>query len=172
MNWAQGYSQAELEDAQARFGLVFPPDLVTLLRERRPVEGYDWNTENARIREMLGWPLGKLLWDVEHGLWWPAWGTRPGGPGERAEVVRHALSRAPKLIPLFAHRFLPETPHEASNPVFSMHGFDTIYYGANLAEYFENETHGRHVVGPVRYIPFWSDLVLADPSYEAVLEGC
>jgi len=39
-----------------------------------------------------------------------------------------------------------------------MHGFDTIYYGANLLEYFENEFGRRHVIGAVRHIPFWSDI--------------
>ncbi len=45
------------------------------------------------------------------------------------------------------------------NPVFSMHGFDTIYYGSNLAEYFRNEFEGKHEIGPVRHVPFWSDIV-------------
>jgi hypothetical protein len=26
--WAKGYTQAELDGAQEKFGLVFPPDLV------------------------------------------------------------------------------------------------------------------------------------------------
>jgi len=29
--WTKGYTQVELDAAQAKFGLVFPPDLVALL---------------------------------------------------------------------------------------------------------------------------------------------
>jgi len=87
------------------------------------------------------------------------WGDRPHSPDERAEVLRAQLAKAPKLIPLISHRFIPDTPDESGNPIFSMHGQDTIYYGANLAEYFENEFSGRYVIGPTKHIPFWSDLV-------------
>jgi hypothetical protein len=80
-------------------------------------------------------------------------------PKDRREVVETALQEAPQLIPLYGHRFLPETPGEAGNPVFSMHGFDTIYYGANLTEYFRNEFDGKHEIGTTRHIPFWSDIV-------------
>ena len=39
-----------------------------------------------------------------------------------------------------------------------MHGFDTVDYGSNLSEYFENEFGGHHVVGTVRHIALWSDI--------------
>jgi hypothetical protein len=38
------------------------------------------------------------------------------------------------------------------------HGFDTIYYGANLLAYFEREFARPHVIGAVRHIPFWSEI--------------
>ena len=88
-------------------------------------------------------------------------------------MVRSVLAHAPRLIPILSHRFIPETPNAAGNPVFSMHGFDTIYYGANLDEYFANEFGGSHILNGIaqadytledtlalRIIPFWSDLAL------------
>ena len=73
------------------------------------------------------------------------------------------VSRAPKLIPLIGHRYLPEQPHEAGNPVFSIFGTDAIYYGANLKDYFDREfTLWSSRPWPktkIKYIPFWSDLV-------------
>jgi len=158
-SWLPGYSQRELDEAQERYSLRFPPDLIELFLERRPALGYSWNMEDNRIREMLSWPLGMLLSDVEQGFWWPDWGMKPHDFRERAEVVREALSVAPRLIPIIGHRFIPEAPQEAGNPVFSMYGFDTIYYGSNLAEFFSNEFQGKHEVGATRHIPFWSDLV-------------
>lgn len=157
--WTAGYSLVQLDEAQERYGLRFPPDLIELLLDRRPVDGYDWDKEDHRIREMLNWPFELLLFDVEQGFWWPDWGERPLDPGSRREILREQLCKAPKLIPLLGHRFLPETPNVAANPVFSMHGFDTIYYGCNLEEYFTNEFEGRCEIGPVRYVPFWSDIV-------------
>ncbi|WP_315729189.1 MULTISPECIES: hypothetical protein [unclassified Bradyrhizobium] len=161
-HWTRGYTQAELDDAQAKFGLVFPPDLVALLRERRPVRGHDWADE-AAIRSMLEWPLEGLLFDIEHNaLWWSEWGERPDHPEARAEVLRSVLSRAPKLIPLLSHRYLPEQPHESGNPVFSVYQADVIHYGANLEDYFEREFNGwghRPWPDQIRYVPFWSDLV-------------
>ena len=157
--WTTGYTAAELEEAQERYHLRFPPDLLDLLRERQPMDGYDWRTENAEIRRMLNWPFKLLLLDMEQGFWWPDWGERPDGADGRTEILRDALDRAPKLIPLYSHRFLPAHPCTSGNPVFSMHGFDTIYYGSDLANYFDRE-FGRQPhaeMGPIRHIDFWSD---------------
>lgn len=156
-----GFTQDQLDDAQARYGLQFPPDLVALLRERRLDERYDWAAECPAIRAMLNWPFEMLQFDVEKGFWWPDWGERLPLKQERAAVLQEALERAPTLIPLHAHRFLPETPAGAGNPVFSMHGFDTIYYGDNLAGWLKLDFGWRwdEVVSAPRYIPFWSDLV-------------
>ncbi len=157
--WTRGYTQIELDRAQERYGLTFPPDLIELYLDRRLVDGYDWATENQTIRGMLAWPFELLLFDVEHDFWWPDWGEQPPTLGEKTEVLRGVLGAAPKLIPIYSHRFLPETPKGAGNPVFSMHGSDTIYYGADLENYFERE-FGTAELGPIfRQVPFWSDLV-------------
>jgi len=149
-----------LSAAQERYDLIFPPDLVELFLEKQPVRGYDWRVEDRRIRDMLNWPFEMLEFDLEHnGLWWPEWGDRPATAEDRSSVLRAELAKAPKLIPLIGHRFIPAEPHRSGNPVFSMHGADTIYYGANLDEYFDNEFNGRHSLRPVTRIPFWSDLV-------------
>ena len=157
--WTTGYTQSELDEAQDRYALRFPPDLIDLLLERQPEGGYDWSTENDNIRRMINWPLECLLFDVEHGLWWPDWGDMPNLMKDRADIVRAAIQSAPRLIPLLSHRFIPETPHETGNPVFSMYGFDTICYGADLEQYFRNEFEGRHEIGSARHIFFWSDIV-------------
>jgi hypothetical protein len=159
-HWAPGYSQSELNRAQERFALTFPPDLVALFRERRPKNGHDWNDE-AAIRNMLAWPFEGLLFDVEHNLlWWPEWGERPEDPTARAEVLREVVARAPKLIPLFSHRYLPETPSESGNPVFSVYQSDVIYYGSDLRDYFVREFKNldEPLSRPIKWIEFWSDL--------------
>lgn len=159
-HWTGGYSQVELDLAQERHGLRFPPDLVALLLDRRPLAGWDWRTDDAGIRGALEHPLRGLLFDVERNdLWWPEWGERPPSAEERAELVTAIVQAAPRLIPLIGHRYIPEEPHEAGNPVFSVMQSDVIYYGANLAEYFANEFDGANRLSAVRRIPFWSKLV-------------
>lgn len=163
-DWTSGYTQAELESAERRFGLRFPPDLADLLRERRPTDGYDWRTDDGRIRQALRWPLEGLQFDVEHNaLWWPEWGDRPATRGERAEALRAIVESAPRLVPIIGHRYIPETPHEAGNPVFSVMQSDIVYYGADLADYLRREFSPAPPRTPVerprRRIPFWSDLV-------------
>jgi hypothetical protein len=43
-----------------------------------------------------------------------------------------------------------------------MHGFDTVIYGANLANYFHRELASpprkMPLLPPARRIPFWSDI--------------
>ena len=158
-HWATGYTQTELDGAQERYQLRFPQDLIELFLERRPARGFAWETEDDRVRQMLRWPLRALLFDVEHGFWWPDFGKRPGSADERQAVVGDFLATQPRLIPILGHWFLPKTPNESGNPVFSMHGFDTIYYGADLAQYFSNEFKGRFTLGDVRHIPFCSDII-------------
>jgi hypothetical protein len=160
--WASGYARADLERAQARHDLVFPPDLVDLLLEKRPADSLDWRTDHAAIEAMLAWPLEGLLFDVENNaLWLEDWGERPADPATRQEIVGLAVARAPRLIPLYSHRYLPETPHEAGNPVFSVYQSDIIYYGADLADYFAREFGQPPSPSPqpTKRIAFWSDLV-------------
>jgi hypothetical protein len=160
-NWTTGYSQSELDSAQERYGLRFPPDLIDLLLDRQPLNGYNWRGEDKRVREMLAWPMDMLTFDIEHGSWWADWGERPDKVEDRKKVLTDALSSAPALIPLYSHRFIPEAPSAAGNPVFSMHGFDTIYYGSNLENYFDREfgDNRETPLGEIaKRIPFWSDL--------------
>lgn len=163
--WTDGYTQGELDAAQERYELRFPPDLIELLLDRRPADGWDWRADDVGIRRALDHPLSGLLFDLEHNeLWWPEWGERPPTAEERAEVLTAVVRAAPRLVPVIAHRYIPEEPHEAGNPVFSVMQSDVIYYGADLADYFEREFYpapwpGKPVRDGVRFIPFWSVLV-------------
>ena len=160
--WTTGYTALELREAEKRFGLRFPPDLFELLRQRRPLDGYDWLREHAAIERALLHPLQGLLFDVEQaGLWWPEWGIRPETEDERVAIVTEVVWSAPRLIPIISHRYIPETPDMRGNPVFSVMQSDVIYYGRDLADFFRRQFdhHPDAVEGTVRYIPFWSELV-------------
>lgn len=158
-----GYSKAELDDVQHRWGFRFPPDLVQIYLHRRQVVSgaHDWSaTPRREIRDLIDFPVHKFLDDVRRRDWWPEWGDRPHNDDDAVEFVRNLIGSAPKLIPICGHRCIPETPHESGNPVFSVWGSDIITYGANLRDYIAREAHRQHGDWPkVKRIPFWSRAV-------------
>lgn len=162
-----GYSSDEIEDAQTRWGLKFPPDLIDLLKERRQLIGgvgeFDWTTSDPKIiADRIEWPFESFCFDVEHNVaWWPDWGARPATAAERRNCLRKIFDDAPKLIPLHSHRYLPEKPSESGNPVFSIYQTDVIHYGANLDDWLVRE-RGGYESRPwptIKFIRFWSRAV-------------
>ena len=161
--WTKGYTQAQLDEAQERFALKFPPDLVALYREKRPVDAYDWTRDLDTIRSMITGPLEGLWFDVQHNvLWLPEWGDKPSKPDDQYAILKAAVEAAPKMIPIYSHRYLPEEPHETGNPIFSVVQSDIIYYGSNLEDYFQREFYGytsRPYPVAFKQIRFWSMMV-------------
>jgi hypothetical protein len=51
--WTSGYTRSELDAAQERYGLRFPPDLVDLFLDRRLINARDWRTDEPGIRRAL-----------------------------------------------------------------------------------------------------------------------
>ncbi len=162
--WGPSYTEAELDAAQARFGFLFPPDLRALLLKHRIAGALDWTRDHEKLAESFAWPYEGLLFDVENNdLWWPEWGSRPNDPAERAAVLRGVVDAAPKLIPVYGHRYIPETPREAGNPVFSVYQADIVVYGRDLETYIDHE----FLMDPLDFnledagkpIAFWSEIV-------------
>jgi hypothetical protein len=158
--WTGGFTDAEIELAEQKHRVVFPPDLRlflgTLGATDRPLVGagfsgdalvgrkspgfYDWRRDEDAIRAARDGVVDGLLFDVEHnGLWLAAWGNRPGAERDRADVVRAAVAAAPPLLPLTGHRFLVGAPAVAGNPVLSVVQSDIIVYGGDLREFLVAE---------------------------------
>jgi len=158
VEWFDAYTPVELDRAQDIYGVTFPPDLLAFLSERHPLLNYDWRTDNPALRQMFNWPYDGLLFDVENNnVWLPDWGEKPKTAPERAEVLKAIVDAAPRLIPLYSHRYLPAEPNEAGNPVFSVYQADIIYYGANLANYIDREVNRTPIpVEAIKPIRFWS----------------
>ena len=165
--WGEPYTHREILEAEQRFGLWFPPDLVDLFLKHRLAQGFDWTHDEAGIREMLDWPFSAFVTDVENNGVWPAfWGPKPTTAEARAAVIRKLLARAPKLIPIAPYRFVPETPHRTGNPVFFLFLTDVRLVGANLQDFVERE-YGLEPRGTpmpaARRIPFWSQMSTLKP---------
>jgi hypothetical protein len=174
IEFEDGLKAVELEQIQKRYSLSFPADLVEFLSVGLPVSKNfpNWRTgivesaERARsIEEMLRWPAEGISFDVRRNDFWMAsWGARPASVEEAVSEALRQVASAPKLIPLWGHRYLPAEPLEAGNPVLSVYQTDIVYYGVDLDAYFVREfgltTDGaRNGARAPRRIRFWSDVI-------------
>jgi hypothetical protein len=165
VEFAAGLSDREVESAEARFAFQFPLDLRAFLQAGLPRgdEFPDWRGgDDAVLREWLDLPRRGILFDIEHnGFWLDEWGLRPSTLAEAQRVASELIAAAPRLIPVYLHRMMPDEPHLPGNPVFSVHQTDIIYYGVDLRDYLIHEFLVRKEVGiwpipeNVRRIRFW-----------------
>ncbi|KAE8672604.1 putative LRR receptor-like serine/threonine-protein kinase [Hibiscus syriacus] len=110
-----GLSDAEFARAEAEFGFVFPPDLRAILSAGLPVgTGFpDWRSVGARLhlRASIDLPIAAISFQIARNtLWSKSWGPRPTDPEKALRVARNALKRAPLLIPIFNHCYIPCKP--------------------------------------------------------------
>ena len=160
--FAAGLSDAEISRAEENYGFQFPLDLREFLQTALP-KGFpfpDWRSgEDARIRDLLRLPLDGVLFDVERNEFWlPEWGPRPVRIEDARALAEEHVKKAPRLIPIYAHRMMPDRPHRAGNPVISVHQTDIIYYGFDLDDYFRHEfglPDRKPWPSEVRSIDFW-----------------
>ena len=142
-----GLTPSELAAAEERHGFRFPPDLRAFLAFALPTgQGFpDWrDLDSSSIAASMAWPLEGMCFDIEHNAFWPPeWGERPLDFQAAFAVARRHVAAAPRLIPIFGHRYLPDRPCAAGNPVFSVHQTDIICYGSNLETYLQNEFSGH-----------------------------
>lgn len=162
---APGLSESEAVRAEAAYEFRFPPDLRELLQTALPVgEGFpDWRTApNDSITDKMAWPLDGMFFDIKHNAFWlRSWGEKPQEVKAACEIARQAVANAPKLIPIYGHRYLPAEPCESGNPVLSVYQTDIIQYGSNLETYFDCEFLRRDSFKPreLRPIQFWNEVM-------------
>jgi hypothetical protein len=164
-----GLTVEEFAPIENTFSFHFPPDLRQFLTTGLPSSSpwIDWRrSSDTKARERLVWPLQGICRDIEkNDFWLEEWGQRPARLTDAIAIAARAVSDAPVLIPIFGHRYIPATPSESGNPIFSVYQTDIIYYGVDLLDYLHNEfrvefgrdQYGIH--GDIRSIPFWSRLV-------------
>ncbi|XP_010558534.1 PREDICTED: uncharacterized protein LOC104827141 [Tarenaya hassleriana] len=140
-----GLSEAEFARAEAEFGFAFPPDLRAILSAGVPVAaGFpDWRSPGARLhlRAMIDLPIASVSFQIaRNALWCKSWGPRPSDPEKALRVARNALKRAPLMIPIFDHCYIPCNPSLAGNPVFFIDETRIFCCGSDLSDFFERES--------------------------------
>ena len=157
-----GLTDSEVALAETNYGVSFPEDLrdflQTALPSRFPFP--NWRlSDDLFIKEMLRWPLDGVLFDVENSEFWlHEWGDKPSSGEKARSIVEEEVNRAPRLIPIYRHRMMPDRPVIPGNPVLSIHQTDIIYYGFDLEDYFRHEfdLEGRKDwPEQIRRIEFW-----------------
>lgn len=161
----------EVARVEQRYGFEFADDHRAFLHaglaigDRWP----DWRhgTPEA-LRERLDRPVDGVLFDVEHNaFWYEGWGERPATTAAAVTVARAHLSAVPRLVPVYAHRYLPAGRGTYGHPVLSVSQTDIICYGRDLVDYVDREFGGEASRGealggvpPERAtVAFWRDLV-------------
>ena len=182
-----GLSDEEVAHIEDAGKFRFPPDLRGLLQRgvpgrstRRASSG-----DRSQARDFPNWRKRpeeimarskKHLWDgIRAGVlnsyqpyhkaavYWPvAWGERPAKLAAAQSILNAKWQKAPLLIPIWGHRYLPAEPVEAGNPIFSIMDVDMIHYGNDLLDYFVREFHIEPLMPKPetpRAIPFWDDFL-------------
>lgn len=160
-----GLTADEFEKIEMIYGFTFPAELAEFYScgvpsgDRFP-NWKDFSEENVRaIKEKMAFPINALRGDVENWFWLDKWGDDPDTKEEAIAIFDEIAARSPKMIPIFAHRYMPAFD---GAPVISTVGRDTVYYGRDLAEYLQHEflnIKWSPCKKKIKRIPLWSDVI-------------
>ncbi|MCY1071055.1 hypothetical protein OV090_40310 [Nannocystis sp. RBIL2] len=180
--WTGGLSDAELAEVEQRFDVRFPAEHRLFLQVLHATEprmfcaGFDdddrlvadeapgfyhWQRDEAAIRAAFAQLVDGLVFDVENNVLWPdSWGPRPGEADERRARVETLVAGAPRLLPIYGHRYVLA---EGPTLVLSVWQSDIIVYGRDLRDYLLQELvdaeYERPATVDTAAIPFWGELI-------------
>ena len=163
-----GLSERDILNIEKEYEISFPKVWKQFYSIVLPISDgfYNWRDNSAEnimyIKEIIKTPFTELLQDIDDIYWCDEWGKEPIEKEERRRIVTEKMRCAPKLIPIYSHRYLASIEVK-QNPVFSIAGTDVIYYGENLLSYFQIEfglkKYDAMNCDNISYIPFWSDIL-------------
>lgn len=162
-------TEDEIRKCEEVFDIKFPPALKNLLKEVLPIskEFINWRDHSKRnvlqIKKRLDWPWEGIVFDIEENEFWvQSWGAKPDLVAERIRIAKEKYDVAPKLVPIYSHRYMPE----GSEQVLSVYQTDIIFYGTTLLEYFQIELdwkpYERMDFENIKAIPFWTEIIDAN----------
>ncbi len=161
-----GLSDDEFARVESTFGVEFGDDHRAFLAAGLPVGGSwpDWRSEGRRsLAKRLQLPLEGVLFAVEWAEFWhDGWGRRPAKMKDALRSARYQLERAPQLVPVYSHHYLPDGRASLGHAVLSVVQTDVVVYGTDLAHYIDNEFGGGgpgHRDPEAATVAFWSELI-------------
>lgn len=164
----RGLNIKELNHIEHIYQLKFPKSLKNFLMNVVPVSKgfYNWRDLSSSninyIKQVIKRPILEIDDMAEEVDWCENWGREPDDPKAVAKEVKKRIKMAPKLIPIYIHRYMPVILDD-NPPIISAYGTDIIYYGENLENYFLIEFGGQKQkninIKNIKQIPFWSELI-------------
>jgi hypothetical protein len=178
----RGLTDAEFARIERKYEFEFADDHRAFLAaglplnpasQASPGRGWpDWRRGRRRgLRKVLDWPVEGVLFDVQYNaLWHPSWGQRPTDMSTALSTARGHLSRAPKMIPVWGHRYLPAGRGTYGHPVLSIYQVDIMMFGTDLAEYIAIEFQRRSMIPDLTPPPGWTEPLMV-PFWSDFLDG-
>jgi hypothetical protein len=165
-----GITAQEMIEIEKFYNISFPAELKELYSLGLPISNgfYNWRdmgSENTKlINNALEMPIKGLQSDLENGdFWCDNWELPPDNIEGAQKLLLKDYNNAPKLIPIYSHRYMPFIPDNTNIPVFSIMGSDIIYYGTDLISYLELEfgfkQYSDIMQANFQDVDFWSDLL-------------
>lgn len=164
----KGLSPEELNEIEERYSVKFPNALRLFYISGLPVSKgfYNWrdaSRENIEyIKNAIADPFEEFRENAEAVYWNDEWGEKPESSEEIGAYVLGKLSEAPRLIPIYSHRYVPMGVSD-NPPVISVYGVDIIYYGEDLSDYLQIEFGLKKQedinFSGIQKIPFWSEVM-------------
>lgn len=168
IEFERGLTLDELKQIENIYQIKFPGSLREFLMMALPISKgfYNWRNmqdDNVQfIKNIINKPLSDIYNMAEEVYWCDDWGEEPEDEVVISKKVRERLKEAPKLLPIYAHRYMPMIL-DGNPPIISIHDLDIIYYGKNLEDYlyveFGNKTQNEIEFENITPIPFWSDIM-------------
>ena len=169
-----GLSNTEFTYIETTFGFTFPPDLRSILCEGLPVgHGFpNWRSSSPQqLHILLNLPILGLLKQVSQRKFWSnSWGAQPDDTNEALALAKKFLdNKAPVLVPIYKHFYIPSKPNIAGNPVFYVKGSDVRVSSFDVSGFFQeaeflNVSSTSRINSPAwtattaRRIEFWSEV--------------
>lgn len=158
-----GLEEEEIDAIEAKYQIKFTKEhraflnILHTIDKKEPVDRYNeegeaycikesffynWKTDDKELKDRFNWVFQTILDDIlgVNQTWLASWGkVRPKSDATKKEIFSNWLEQAPKLIPIFGHRFVVSEPADCDNPVLSVYGSDIIVYGWNMRHYLLSE---------------------------------
>jgi len=158
-----GLEEKEIDAIEQKYQIKFTSEhraflnILHTIDRQEPVERYDenealyyrkesffhnWKTDEEELNYRFDWVFETIFDDIlgVNKPWLESWGkVRPKSEAAKKKIFLNWLNQAPKLIPIFGHRFVVSEPSDCDNPILSVYGSDIIVYGWNLRHYLLRE---------------------------------
>ncbi len=163
-----GLSDEEFKHIKSIYNIEFPTPLKDFYENILPVSKgfYNWRDFNEKnvefIKKCMEFPIKNICNMTNEVDWCDEWGIEPEDEKVRDEEIKNKALNAPKLIPIYSHRYMPLGKFDGY-PILSICGVDIIYYGKDIDDYMRIEFGDKKQYELdckfIQKIPFWTDLM-------------